>query len=284
MTPLRNFLKKSATIGMTVFLSQSVFAMRIVSLAPNMTEILFSLGLQKSIVGITKQCDYPIQTHHLKKIGSYIAPNEELIFYLQPDAVIATEGNPRSVVDNLKKKGLPVLEENPKSIPSLLQTIFRLGKTFNRTKTAALLAQKISKQYEIYKKMRPGQNKSFLLVLQTDPLFSVSQNTWLSQMFEDGGYHNILHQKYPLYPVINREFLLTHKPDTIFIAASGEYQGRMMKNRIQDLLGHPQKQKIIILPQDIFSRVGPRLTQAWEFLEKNTIVPQAQTPARHHYS
>ena len=61
---------------------------RIVSLSPNITEILFALGLGESVVGVTRFCLYPPEAQEKKKVGGFIDPNYEAIAALQPDLVL----------------------------------------------------------------------------------------------------------------------------------------------------------------------------------------------------
>ena len=81
---------------------------RIVSMAPNVTEILFALGLGGRVVGVTRFCDWPPEAKAIPKIGGLIDPNIEVIRSLDPDLVIAFRGNPLRLVDRVRKLGLPV--------------------------------------------------------------------------------------------------------------------------------------------------------------------------------
>ncbi|MGB8959622.1 MAG: helical backbone metal receptor, partial [Candidatus Aminicenantales bacterium] len=81
---------------------------RIVSMAPNITEILFALGLGGRIVGVTRFCDWPPEARAIPRIGGLVDPNVEVIRSLDPDLVIAFRGNPLRLVDRIRKLGLPV--------------------------------------------------------------------------------------------------------------------------------------------------------------------------------
>ena len=82
---------------------------RIVSLSPNLTEILFAIGVARErIVGVTRFCDYPPQVEGLDRIGGIVDPSVEKIVSLRPDLVLATRGNPSAVLERLRAAGLRV--------------------------------------------------------------------------------------------------------------------------------------------------------------------------------
>ena len=75
---------------------------RIISLAPNVTEILFAVGLEKKIIGVTRYCNYPEQAQTKNRIGGMVDPDLEKIIDLRPDLIIAFRGNPLRLVRRLK--------------------------------------------------------------------------------------------------------------------------------------------------------------------------------------
>jgi iron complex transport system substrate-binding protein len=102
---------------------------RIVSLAPNMTEILFALGLGDRVVGVTRYCDYPAEALEKEKIGGMVDPNLEKIQSLRPDLVVAFRGNPLGVLNKLKNLRFPVFVLNlGSSIEGLFETIEKVGR------------------------------------------------------------------------------------------------------------------------------------------------------------
>ncbi|MCX6573089.1 MAG: helical backbone metal receptor, partial [Candidatus Aminicenantes bacterium] len=81
---------------------------KIVSMAPNITEILFALGLGGRVAGVTRFCDWPEEAKAIPRIGGLVDPNVEVIRSLDPDLVIAFRGNPLRLVERLRKLDLPV--------------------------------------------------------------------------------------------------------------------------------------------------------------------------------
>lgn len=86
---------------------------RIVSLAPNVTEILFALGLEERIVGVTRYCDYPAGALNKDKVGGLVDPGLEKISALKPDLILAFRGNPVRALGKMRSLGLPVFSLEP---------------------------------------------------------------------------------------------------------------------------------------------------------------------------
>ena len=87
---------------------------RLIALAPNLTEILYALGLGDRVVGVTNHCNYPPEASLKPKVGSYIHLNVEQIISLSPDLVIGTvDGNERYVLDLLEQAHIKVFFVNP---------------------------------------------------------------------------------------------------------------------------------------------------------------------------
>jgi len=108
---------------------------RIVSLAPNITEILFGLGLDGEIVGVSTHCNFPEKAKSKVRVGSYIRLDFEKIASLNPDVIIATgAGNTRDMVDRLEKLGYQTYVVYPKNFMDILQSIAHIGRVVNREK------------------------------------------------------------------------------------------------------------------------------------------------------
>lgn len=102
---------------------------RIISLAPNITEILYYIGLGDRVVGVTRFSNYPPEVKDKPVVGSYIDLNVEKIIDLAPDLVIGTvDGNRKKVVDLLEQAGIPVFITNPTNIKGIISAITTVGR------------------------------------------------------------------------------------------------------------------------------------------------------------
>ena len=130
---------------------------RIVSLAPNVTEILFALGLGGRVVGVTRFCDYPPGTAAIPKIGGLVDPNIEVVQSLDPGLVVAFRGNPLRLVERMAKLGLPVfvcdVGEGLGALFPLIERIGRITRTEDRARKVCLLRLAASRLREISESM-----------------------------------------------------------------------------------------------------------------------------------
>ena len=115
---------------------------RIVSLVPGVTEILFAIGAQDAVVGVTDFCDYPAEARRKARVGDMLAPNLETLVSLKPDLVVATRsGNREETFDQIKRLGLPVyLVDEPPTISDVLRLVGGLGQLTGRRDAAAAVA------------------------------------------------------------------------------------------------------------------------------------------------
>src|SRR5712671_4429432 len=109
---------------------------RIVSLAPNLTEIVFALGEGDRLAGDTDFCDYPAEASKRPHVGGPVNPNLEQVVALKPDLVLATAINRRETVDALARIGVPVYATDPHSVEDMIASIEHIGKVLEAEKTA----------------------------------------------------------------------------------------------------------------------------------------------------
>jgi iron complex transport system substrate-binding protein len=105
---------------------------RIVSMIPSNTEILFALGLDTSIVGVTEYCDYPMAALKKPKIGNLMTFNVERILGTKPDLVLATRDNPAEVIKGLTELGITVFVLDPQTVGGVLEAIATIGRLTGR--------------------------------------------------------------------------------------------------------------------------------------------------------
>ena len=124
---------------------------RIVSLAPNITEALYSIGADSLIIGVTNFCDYPLKAKDKNKIGGMIDPNYELITSLEPDLIIMTvEGNAKQSYQALSNLGMKIFVTNPRGVDGIIKMINDLGKLTGKIRKAKEVTKIISKDKEYF--------------------------------------------------------------------------------------------------------------------------------------
>lgn len=245
---------------------------KIVSLAPNLTELLFSLGIGNKIVGDTKYCNYPDSAKNIENVGDLLTVDAEKIISLQPDIIFITvEGNSRSDYEKLKNLGLKVFVSNPRSYDGIKKTLLDMSKILHREKIADSLINNWDTRIEKVKKTHKLIiAQTVLFLVSTNPIFAVGQNSFMNEILTFAGLKNIAPDKNLSYPMFSREEIVKKDPDYILMYATNT-------NKIDKILkNYPEwytlkaviDKRVFYVNADLFSRPGPRFVDAVEHLNK----------------
>lgn len=265
-----SFITISILITSTLLGNGAKKSLRVVSLAPSLTEILYSLGLEESIVGTTNYCNYPKEAKKTPKVGTYINPNLELILRSKPDFILASYGTSPEVISRIRELGFKVIYEEIKNIDELPKFIISLGKQLGVKKVSIKLSKKIQRAIKTLSHKK--RNSSYLLLLQLSPLISITSNTWLGSILHKAGFKNVVPDGRIKYPQLSKEFLIKKNPEYIFVDPNALTKSKksMLKEAKMHLKAiyksEKRPSKIIILPSDILMRPGPRIVDGIKFI------------------
>jgi iron complex transport system substrate-binding protein len=243
---------------------------RIISLAPNITEILFALGLGEKVVGDTRYCDYPPQAAEKPKVGGMVDPNIEKIQALHPDLIIAFRGNPLRILTRLKNLHFPVFVlDTGKSLADLFLTIQKIGRITREEKLAEGLLGTLRKKYRDIEQALgavDAEPKVFLL-LHGQGLWTCGQESYLNDLLHQAKGINIAGRIPRKWLQLNREQLIHENPDVIIIMAKDrarflEAKDRLLADSRLQKVRAIEKNEIHFLDEDTASRFGPRLLDA----------------------
>jgi iron complex transport system substrate-binding protein len=230
---------------------------RVVSLAPSLTEIVFELGAGAELVGNTSDCNYPLSALQVKKVGSFAHPNLEKILALSPDLILATEGNDPRVLAQLARTGKKVLYSAASSIGQVGVEFLKIGRSLGKSAEAEKWVSAFSKQLlgaSLVKKR--ASKKVALVLLELDPVMAVGPRTWLGSVFETAGFVNEVKAEGASYPLLEKESLLKMKPDWVF------FEKRFSEKTVRSKLELDSKVKTFAMDSDVFLRPGPRISIA----------------------
>lgn len=117
---------------------------RIVSLSPNLTEILMAIGARDAIVGVTRFCDYPPAVQSLPRVGGILDPNLEVLSQLEPDLVLVTRGVPLETMATMEALGLGIYAlESRGGLEAIRENILEIGTVTGRAAAASHLADSL---------------------------------------------------------------------------------------------------------------------------------------------
>jgi len=254
--------------------------MRIVSLAPSITEMIYFLGLGDRLVGVTRFSYFPEEARNKPKVGAYTDINVERVITLNPDLVIATaDGNKRADVKMLEEGGIPVYVINPRKVNQLLDTIERLGEICGVPDRAERLVNDLRERVmRVVKAVRNKGRPLVLLVINVRPLMSVNRNTIHHDIIQLAGGRNMTGDQPITYPKLNMEAVVKRKPDVIIISCmerGGEYEKARNQWFRWSALPAVQKGNVYLIDSDLIDRPAPRVVSGLEEMAR-LIHPEIQ--------
>ncbi len=251
---------------------------RIVSLAPNLTEILFALGLGERVVAVSSDSDYPSEAANKNKVGTFWTPNIEAIITSKPDLVITLQTrteHQKAVADSLRRLRFKVLTLKMEKIEELLTAIEKIGTATGSEQRSDELAKSISNQLNILQsKVSSADKVKVLWVVQVEPLRVAGRNTFINELIELAGGENAIGPTIAQYPSISSEELLACGAGTIIQSAMGtdDIPGQQQAAEVfwsrWSSLTAVKNNRIYVIEPDTTLRLGPRLLQGAETIAK----------------
>ncbi|CAI0978284.1 vitamin B12 ABC transporter substrate-binding protein BtuF [Serratia ficaria] len=234
-------------------------AQRVVSLAPNATELAYAAGMGETLLAASAFSDYPPEAGRLEQVASWQGINLERVLALKPDLILAWRGgNPQRVLDQLASFGIPIFYADAGNIDEIARSLDSLAQYSPHPQQAHQAADAIRRQIaDLKQKYAHNPPRRVLLQFGTQPLFTSSGATLQSQVLSLCGAENIFAESRMPWPQISREQVLARRPQAIVITG-GEAQIASVK-----AFWAPQLQvPVIALNEDWFNRGGPRIVLA----------------------
>ena len=248
---------------------------RIISLSPNLTEILFALGTDRGrIVGVTRFCDYPPEVKGITQVGGIIDPSVETIVSLRPDLVLVTRGNPTPAVEMLAAAHLPVFAvETQGDLSAVVEWMERL-RALVRPDDAARGEATVRKARESLRCLREigggfpdDRRPSVYYYDPVSPEWTAGRGTHISDAIALAGGRNAGDLSSTAWPRLSLETLLETKPEVLLVAAvDGDTSAEAVGRVLRDLRDRPgwrdlpavREGWVCIVPSDWLLRPGPR--------------------------
>ncbi len=250
---------------------------RIISLAPHITEILYAIGLEEKVVGVTLFSDFPEKAREKAVIGSYVTLDLEKIISLSPDLIISTsDGNPKEDINRLSSMGHTVYVISHSNINGIFSSILNIGEITRQEAKANELVVNMKKRIAtVQSKIKSARIRPVFYQLGDNPLMTAGRNTFIDSLIELAGGRNIAGELDILYPRYSMEKVLASSPEVIVISSMAE------KNVSDDAFKKWERWKeipavkhneIYFINPDLIHRPGPRIVEGLEKLS-NMIHP-----------
>lgn len=237
---------------------QLLVNMRILSLAPSNTEILFALGLGNSIIGVTRYCDYPEEAKRKPKVGSWITTEPKQIKKLKPDLIFTSYFVPKE----LCKWSGPgeVVHLHPKTLDGVLQSILHIGEATGRQNRAKSIIERMRKSLIIRQYGR--RQRVYMEEWPTPPMTS---GNWVPELVAIAGGIQILSKKGKPSCEFAFSDLEREKPDCMIFhwCGFGERfdRGKILQRNRWIKLKAVKENKLYTIDDSLINRPGPRLVE-----------------------
>jgi iron complex transport system substrate-binding protein len=199
-------------------------ARRIVALAPDIVENLFSAGAGERLVGAVSYSNYPQQAKAIPEVGTYNAFSLEKILALQPDLVVMWgSGNGMQTLPKLEGLGIPVYVSELRKLSDVPESIRRLGQLAGTDTVAEAEARRIESEIEsLHKRYSGRRSLGVFYQIWNEPLQTVNREHLISEIIALCGGHNVFGDASALAPRISIESVLLRDPDAIVASGMGE--------------------------------------------------------------
>jgi iron complex transport system substrate-binding protein len=245
-------------------------------MAPNLTEILFSLGLDENIVGVTQDSDYPPAAAQKRTVGTFWQPNIEAVIALKPDLVVALDlQQQRSLAGRLTRMGYKCLTLDISTVEDLFAAISTVAAATNKSQQAERVLGSIKAKMVVIRDKTRGRDKVRVLwVVQREPLRVAGRNTFVNEMIELAGGENAIGQTLHVYPPIGGEQVIASAPQVIIEPTMG---GDDVQEQHEQAASFWKRYttvpavadgRVYVINGDLVSRLSPRLGDGIETIAK----------------
>jgi iron complex transport system substrate-binding protein len=258
--------------------------LRVVSLAPSLTEIVYAVGRGDWLVGVTEFCDFPPAARSKPKVGGVATPSLEQIVALRPDLVLTTaEGNSRDLLAHLTRLRVPVFALMPASLGGVVESIAAVGRALAAEAAAREAIGRLQGgMAAVQDRVRGRARPRVLYLVWADPLIAAGPATYIHDLLALAGGENIVRERTVPYPRLNWEEVIGRRPEVILVA-----EHRDESKRLSTVEGPAQPVwqawqavpavrtgRVLAVPSNTILRPGPRIAEGLTLLAR-AIHPEA---------
>jgi iron complex transport system substrate-binding protein len=244
---------------------------RIVSLAPNLTETVYALGLQERLAGDTDYCDYPKEATAKPHVGGPMSPSVEAIVALHPDLVLATTSiNRIQTVAALEHVGIPVYVSDPHSVEGLLAGIRKIADITGASTSGKSIVDDLQARLDsLHAALNGSTSSRVLFIVWSSPLISVGQGTFIADALKLAGAESVV-KSTKNWPEMSMEEVVRLRPEYLIFARghddpdAGNLDVLRTRPVYRDL--KPVRDGHVVSVSDSIDRPAPRMIDAIEAL------------------
>lgn len=198
-------------------------AQRVISLAPHLTEQVYSAGGGDKLIAAVDHSNYPEEALKLPRVGNYTKVNYELITALKPDLVLAFGGNGHEMINRLRHLGLTVYVDEPRELEQVAELLEKLGAMLGTPGPAQAAAAVFRQRYSTLRARYRNQEKiPVFYQVWDEPLLTINDQHLISAVIRLCGGQNIFSDAIPMAPKVSVESVIRRNPAVIIASGHGE--------------------------------------------------------------
>ncbi len=246
--------------------------MRIISLSPSATEILFAVGIGVDIIANTIYCDYPSQAKSIPKIGSWIRIDIEKIKQMKPDILFTSSIVQEKIYQQLKDANLHVCHTDPRSLEGIYESILEISQAVSEITTAKKIVVEMRTEEKRVRRMKhKSRPKLYIEEWFNPPMVS---GNWVPDIAELAGFSYGIVKSGELSRAITLEEVAEYDPDIILSSYCGfgknSNPNHILRRSGWNTLRAVKEKHLYTIDETILNRPGPRILQAAKDIRKAT--------------
>ncbi|MEO0223532.1 MAG: helical backbone metal receptor, partial [candidate division WOR-3 bacterium] len=231
--------------------------LRVVSLVPSATEIIYLLNADSVLVGITNQDNY-----NKFKVGDMLNPDYEKIMKLKPNLIILTMPLQKKVLEEISKLNIDTLIISPQSIDDIFKDILRIGKVLRKEERALFLIDSLKNVLnEIKNNSKNFENNKVFYEIWDNPLWTAGNKTFINDALKILNLKNIFEDREG-YFIVSEEEVIKRNPDIIIIAHSNVKISDVKNRKFWQNINAVKNNKIIFVDENSFNKPSPNIIKA----------------------
>jgi iron complex transport system substrate-binding protein len=251
--------------GRVVSLPESVH--RVISLAPNLTEIVFAVGAGRTLVGNTTYCDYPAEAKNVEKVGDTLHPSLERIIALKPQVVLVSTASQLEVfTEQLKSHNIAVFVTDPHDLEGVFRSIEQIGEIVGNVEQARALVSSLRvRVVALDNALKEFPRVRVFYQLSAEPLYTAGHDSFVTDLLKRAGADSVTANVPGAWPKYSAEAALAAKPEAIILPTGGS-MGEGNGTVASALVRSPAAQhgRVYKINDDHLVRPGPRAVDGLE--------------------
>lgn len=244
---------------------------RVITLAPNLTEIIYAIGAGDLLVGNTTYCDYPEQAKSVQKVGDTLQPNIERILALRPNLIfISTSSQLEAFAQQLSEHRIPVYVSDPHDLEGVIYSIERIAKLLSREKQAGELVSRLRARITaVEAAVKSRKPVRVFYQLSEEPLYTAGRDAFVTDLIQRAGGLSVTADVPEAWPRYSQESAVAAQPDAIVLPTGGS-MGDANSDVAAGLKQAPAvlNGKVFKIDGDLLVRPGPRAIDGLEQLAR----------------